>query len=89
MPTAEDIDGRTVTVGSRVTVLGFSGDWYENLPVDEKPKIDSMIGESFTVEEIDQYGGAWISKSWHSPERDECEGHSVSLASSEMKLCSE
>lgn len=89
MSQTNDIDGRIVSVGSRVIVLGFSGDWYENLPVDEKPRVDSMIGETFTVEKIDEYGGAWVSKSWWSREGDECESHSISLASTEMKLVSD
>ena len=88
MSQTKDIDGRIVSVGSRVVVLGFSGDWYENLPMGEKQRVASMTGETFTVEEIDEYGGAWVSKSWWSREGNECESHSVSLESAEMKLVS-
>jgi hypothetical protein len=50
-----DVNGKLVKLGSRVQVLGFSGDWYEKLPVDERERVDSMIGEQFSIEEIDEY----------------------------------
>ena len=44
------------------TVLAFSGDWYEKLPSEERERVDSMVGETFEVEEIDEYGQPWVCK---------------------------
>ena len=45
-----------------------------------------MIGEIFEVEEIDEYGSAWIRKSWENEEEGTCIGHSIALAPHEMEL---
>ena len=59
-----DRAGNLVHVGAHVRLLSLSGNWLEELPHEEKPDVLSMIGEVFEVEEIDDYGRAWISKSW-------------------------
>jgi hypothetical protein len=45
-----------------------------------------MIGEIFTIEEIDEWGGAWISESFAGDDAETCIGHSISLAREEMEI---
>ncbi|MFW9998012.1 MAG: hypothetical protein ACFFD4_38575 [Candidatus Odinarchaeota archaeon] len=55
------------------------------MPNDEAENLKSMIGEVFTVDEIDEYGGVWVEKIW-----DKGSGiinsHSLSLSPEEMEL---
>jgi len=81
-----DCNGTVVRVGSRVRVLLLSGDWYEKLPVDERSRVDSMIGEDFAVEEIDEYGQPWVCKRWPNETEGTCQSHSIALGPKEM-LC--
>jgi len=81
-----DKDGQLIKVGSKVKILSLSGDWYEQLPDDEKSDINSMIGEIFTVEEIDEYGYPWVSKTWKNEDGTECNSHCIALESYEMLL---
>ena len=81
-----DCNGTIVRVGSRVRVLAFSGDWYDRLPDEERPLVDSMIGEIFEVEEIDKYGQPWVCKRWPNEAEGTCQSHSVALEPREM-LC--
>jgi len=81
-----DCNGVEVRVGSRVRVLGLSGDWYDKLPTEERPLVDSMIGEVFEVEEIDAYGQPWVCKRWPDEAAGTCVSHSVALEPAEM-LC--
>jgi hypothetical protein len=71
-------------VGSRVQVLGLSGDWFDNLPEDERTRVESMIGEVFEIEEIDEYGHPWVCKRWPNEAEDHCQSHSVALDPGEM-----
>jgi len=79
-----DCNGTVVRVGSRVRVLSLSGDWYEKLPVDERSRVESMIGEEFTVEEIDEYGQPWVWKRWPNEAEGTCQSHSIALEPREM-----
>ena len=79
-----DCNGVTVHVGSRVRVLSLSGDWYERLPADERALVDSMIGEVFEIEEIDEYGQPWVCKRWPDEEAGTCQSHSIALEPAEM-----
>jgi hypothetical protein len=67
-------------------VLSLSGKWYDDLPADERPLVDSMIGEEFTVEEIDEYGQPWVCKRWPNDSEGTCHSHSIALEPREM-LC--
>jgi hypothetical protein len=64
----------------------LSGDWYEKLPPDERTLVDSMIGEEFEVEEIDQYGQPWVCKRWPDEAAGTCQSHSIALEPAEMLL---
>ena len=82
--TLTDRHGRTVTVGSRVRVLGIPSSWEHTLPAEEWTDVQSMVGEVFAVDEIDEWGQAWVGKSW-----DEGDGttraHSIGLEPHEME----
>jgi hypothetical protein len=85
-PQPKDRNGNTVQLGTRVRLVCLLlGDWLTNLPADEKPRIESMIGEIFAIEEIDEWGGAWISKSFEGESADTFYGHSIRLAPAEME----
>ena len=75
-----------VTAGRAVRVLGLSGDWFDRLPVDERADVESMVGEVFLVEEIDEYGQPWVRKSWPADAKGTCRSHSIALESNEMVL---
>lgn len=81
-----DRNGKTVRVGDRVRLLQLSGQWFDELPADEKPEVMSMIGEIFEVEEIDDYGRPWIRKNWSDGDEGTCHGHSIALDAHEMEL---
>jgi hypothetical protein len=78
-----DFAGREVVVGSRVRVLGFST--LRGLTAFERRRAKSMIGEVFTVEEIDDSGLAWVTKWWHLG-NGRHDAHGVGLSASEMEL---
>ena len=86
---AVDRHGATVSVGQWVRVVKLSGDWFDNLPADERADVESMIGEVFLVEEIDEYGHPWVEKSWPDEAKGTCRSHSVALESDEMELVTE
>lgn len=83
-----DCNGALVKIGDHVRLLKLTGQWLERLPADERPRVESMIGEVFVVEEIDQYGQPWERKSWPNFEAGRCESHSVALEPWEMELVS-
>ena len=85
-PPAIDRNGNVVPIGARVRLLGLSGKWLEELPPAERRDVQSMIGEVFEVEEIDEYGHAWIRKAWPNEKEGTCYSHSIALDSGEMEL---
>jgi len=78
-----DIDGSKVRLGDTVKVLAI--DPSIKLEKEELEKVNSMIGEEFEVDEIDEHGCAWVTKWWHTTE-NESEAHGISLTSQQMKL---
>lgn len=81
-----DCNGTLVSVGAQVRVLALSGSWYDALPPEERVLVESMIGEVFEIEEIDEYGQPWVRKSWPNEEEGTCQSHSIALEPREM-LC--
>lgn len=77
---------QAVEVGDTVRVVTLSGGWFDELPADERVRVESMIGQEFVVERIDEFGQPWVSCSWGDPTEGVCEGHSVALEPSEMLL---
>ncbi|WP_454831321.1 hypothetical protein [Pseudoxanthomonas wuyuanensis] len=86
MQAPNDKHGNIVGVGTRVRLIGLTGQWLEDLPADEKSAVLSMVGEVFEVEEIDEYGQAWVRKSWSDSQGGTCNSHSIGLAAHEMEV---
>ena len=85
MDPSKDRNGKPVVVGTRIRLLALFGTWVEELPQQERIDVTSMTGEVFTVEEIDEYGRAGISRWW-----DDGDGishcHSIALDPHEMEV---
>jgi hypothetical protein len=80
-----DRHGRAVTVGTRVRVLEVPASLLSQIPADEGEDLLSMVGEVLEVFEIDDFGGAWVEKEWHSS-ADGPHSQSIALASHEMEV---
>ncbi len=61
---AKDKKGKSIIVGDFVRVIAFNFSAISNLDRDEQTKINSMIGEGFEVEEIDEHDNAVVTKWW-------------------------
>ena len=84
-----DKNGNEVHVGDKVKIISLESSFLCGLEIEAKKKVQSMIGGMFLIDEIDEYGGAWVHKEWWNDEGDECESHGVSLSSNEMELVSD
>jgi len=89
MSFSKDINGTPVKVGTRVRLLSLSGQWLDDLPPEEKSDVFSMVGEVFSVEEIDEYGHPWVRKSWPNEAEGKCHSHSIALEPIEMEVVTE
>lgn len=69
----QDINGAPVHVGTHVRVLKISAEVLSQLSESEADAAQIMEGEVLEVYEIDEWGGAWVEKSWR-----ESDGTSVS-----------
>jgi len=83
--TTTDIGNKTVKEGDSVRVLSIDQTVIEKLSNEEKQDVNSMLGEIFEVEEIDEYGSAWVTKWWDRGEGEK-ESHSLGLSPNEMEL---
>jgi hypothetical protein len=81
---ATDCNGNPVVLGARVRLLGLSGKWLDALPNDERERIRSMIGETFRIDEIDDFGSPWITKEFVADGSRHVLSHSIALATDEM-----
>lgn len=81
-----DQHGALVNVGSLIRVISLSGKWLDEIPPNEKIDVLSMVGSVFAIEEIDQFGQAWIHKTWTNPENGTYHSHSIALTQQEMEL---
>lgn len=81
----KDRFGRPVRIGNRVRVISLSQELLDSLPEDERPLVTQMINGIFEVDEIDQWGAAWVTKSW-ARGNEEYDAHGIGLAPSEMEL---
>ena len=82
---ATDRNGDEVVLGTRVRIVALSGGWLDALPPDEHERVLSMVEEVFEVDEFDDYGQPWVTKTWSEGE-DRVHSHSVALAASEMEV---
>jgi hypothetical protein len=78
----KDKYGNIVRVGARVRLLGLSGKW----PQEEQRDVLSMIGETFEIEEIDEYGHPWVRKAWPNEGEGICHSHSIAVEPHEIEL---
>ena len=85
---ARDINGTPVRVGTRVRVLKISPSVLSQLPESEAECARSMEGEVFEVYEIDEWGGAWVEKSWLTDDGT-ATPHSLGLGPGQMEVVSE
>lgn len=72
-------------IGDRVRIVRLSQDFLDSLPEDERPLVTEMINGVFEVDEVDQWGAAWVTKSWERG-NGEYDAHGIGLAPSEMEL---
>jgi hypothetical protein len=86
MESPKDQSGKPLQVGSRVRPLRLAGKWLDDLPEDERSDVLSMVGEVFEVEEIDEYGQAWINKSWQDDDKGSLHSHSIAPDPHEIEL---
>ena len=86
--TTTDIGNNEVKEGDSVRVLQIDPRLTEKLSGKEKTDVNSMLGEIFEVEEIDEYGSAWVTKWWDRGD-GQSDAHSLGLSSSEMELAHE
>jgi len=79
-----DADGQSVSAGDRVRVLSVKASILERLTGVDRTLVAGMVGQVFTVEEVDPWGGAWVRV-----QREEGKGrvmsHSISLAPQDMR----
>lgn len=82
---AVDINNKEIKEGDYVKVLTIDPSNFSNLNEQELSEVMSLVGEILEVYEIDNYGGAWVSKEWQTSET-EIMSHSISLNKNEMLL---
>lgn len=81
----KDCAGRSVHVGDRVRIVGFSQKFMDSLLPDDHAQVSEMIGSVFEVEEIDDAGQAWVTMWWNSAD-GEIDAHGIGPAPTEMEL---
>jgi hypothetical protein len=80
-----DRNGRPVLLGTRVRILEISPSLKTTLPANEWQELQEMLGQVFTVSEIDEWGQVWVEKWWNLPgETSFC--HSLRLDSHEIEV---
>ncbi len=82
---AEDVNGTPVYVGSRVRVLKMSPAVITSLSAADAAAVKSMEGGVFEVYEVDEWGGAWVKKSWHAADGRPL-SHSLGLGPTQMEV---
>lgn len=80
--------GTAVKEGTRVRVIEIASSVLEPLAPAEIVRVQSMLGEVFSVYEVDQWGRAWVEK-WWSEGEEHSTSHSLALEAQEMEVVSE
>lgn len=80
-----DINGCQIELGTRARILSLSDQWLNDLPVEEKNAVMSMVSEIFEFEEIDQYSNPWVRRYWPYEAEGKCHSHLVALEQHEME----
>lgn len=84
MTAVKDRKGNPVNVGDSVRVVSFEASILRNLSPEEQRDVKSMVGEVFEIEEVDEFGCAWVTKWWDRGD-GRSESHSLSLTSNDME----
>lgn len=85
---AEDINGTPVYVGSRVRVLRISEAVLSQLSEADAEATRAMEGAVLEVNEIDEFGGAWVEDSWQAADGTVVT-HSLGLGPQQMEVVTE
>lgn len=80
-----DINGNLIEVGTKVKILEISENLLSKLPEDEVIELKSMIGDTFEVYKIDEWGGVWVEKEFEGETENQTCYHSLSLSPEEME----
>ena len=72
-------------VGTRVRLLTLPIGVLDPLSESEAKDVQSMVGQTFDVEEIDEHGCAWVTRWWHI-DTSNSNSHSLSLSSENMEV---
>jgi len=83
-----DCNGIPVRIGTKVKIVRLLKRLLACLPIEEFEVVSQMIGKIFEVNEIDEYGGAWVEMLF-GENGDEFHTHRVSLDASEMEVVNE
>lgn len=84
----QDINGAVVRVGSQVRVLKIDESVLSQLSPSEAEAARSMEGEVLEVYEIDEWGGAWVEKSWRESDGTPV-SHALGLGPGQMEVVSD
>lgn len=82
---AEDINGTPVFVGSRVRVLKISNSVLALLSEADAEATRAMEGSVLEVNEIDEFGGAWVEDTWTAADGTNVT-HSLGLGPAQMEV---
>jgi len=80
-----DINGTPVHVGTRVRVLKISDSVLSLLSESEAEATRAMRGEVLEVYEVDEWGSAWVEKTWRAPDGTSTT-HSLGLGPENMEV---
>lgn len=80
-----DKNGAAVRVGTRVRVLKISDSVLSQLSESEAEAARAMEGDVLEVQEIDEWGGAWVEKSWREPDGTMV-SHALGLGPEQMEV---
>ena len=82
---AEDINGNPVFVGSRVRVLRIKDSVLAQLSEADAEATRAMFGSVLEVNEIDEFGGAWVEDTWTAADGASVT-HSLGLGPQQMEV---
>lgn len=83
-PKLTDRHGKPVGIGDIVRIVTLSQEFINDFPEEDRPLIQSMIGNFFKIYGIDELGQPWVSKEWHD-EAGQLQSHIIALDPEEME----
>jgi hypothetical protein len=84
----EDINGNPVFVGTRVRVLKIKDSVLMQLSEADAAATRAMFGSVLEVNEIDEFGGAWVEDTWTAADGASVT-HSLGLGPQQMEIASD